>query len=78
MYLFLAERKEFMDKLRNELWMPDEEDYRGAVTSLIRLEDTYLLTPKDIRNGEFGKSKAMRKLNGNTQKVYISEFETFG
>lgn len=58
-----------MDKLRTELWMPDEDDYRGAVTSLIRLEDTYLLTPKDIRNGEFGKSKSMRKLNGKTLRI---------
>ena len=50
--------------LRNELWMPDEEDYLGAVTSLISLEETYLLSPADIRKGKFGTSKSMRKLNG--------------
>lgn len=44
--------------------MPTEEDYRGAITALIRLEDTYLLTPSDIRAGVFGKSKSMRPLNG--------------
>ena len=60
-----------MDRLRNELWMPDEEDYRGAVTSLIRLEDTYLLSPADIRKGEFGTSKSMRKLNGLFKKIKI-------
>lgn len=58
------ESKEFMDRIRGELWMPGEEDYRGAITALIRLEDTYLLKPRDVRKGVFGKSKAMRRLNG--------------
>lgn len=44
--------------------IPYEVDYYGSIQALIRLEDTYLLTPSDVRKGEYKNWKAFRALNG--------------
>ena len=44
--------------------MPDDEDYRGAIVALNRLEDAYLLNPSDIRNGKLSTQYPSRKLTG--------------
>lgn len=44
--------------------MPNKEDLEGAVDSIVRLEETFLIPPSDMRKGIFGRSQSFRYLNG--------------
>jgi prolyl 4-hydroxylase len=43
---------------------PEEEDLHGAITGLLRLQDTYRLDTKDLANGIIGKVKTSKELLG--------------
>ena len=56
---------ETINKIKTNLTLPTEEDYEGAIVALHRLEDTYLLDPKDIKNGILSDKNPSRSLTGN-------------
>jgi prolyl 4-hydroxylase len=52
-----------LENLRKEFILPTNEDYEGAILGIHRLEDTYLLSVNDIRNGKMSKHYQSRPLN---------------
>lgn len=58
-----------INKIKTNLTLPTEEDYEGAIVALHRLEDTYLLDPKDIKNGILSDKNPSRSLTGNLTKI---------
>jgi len=44
--------------------LPDNEDYRGTIAAIHRLEDTYLLEPEKIRSGKLSEKYSSRPLTG--------------
>ena len=63
---------ETINKIKTNLTLPTEEDYEGAIVALHRLEDTYLLDPKDIKNGILSDKNPSRSLTGNLAKIKIA------
>jgi hypothetical protein len=63
---------ETINKIKTNLTLPTEEDYEGAIVALHRLEDTYLLDPKDIKNGILSDKNPSRSLTGNLAKANIT------
>ena len=61
-----------INKIKTNLTLPTEEDYEGAIVALHRLEDTYLLDPKDIKNGILSDKNPSRPLTGNLTKIKIA------
>ena len=55
---------EYVDRVKENLILPTIEDYEGVIVALHRLEDTYLLDPKDIRTGNLSRKHPSRPLNG--------------
>lgn len=55
-----------MTKLNSEFVVPNQEDYIGAMTSIVRLQETFKLSTAQIRSGVFENSKSYRPLNGKT------------
>jgi hypothetical protein len=53
-----------MHSIRKEL-LPTIEDYEGAILGIHRLEDTYLLKPKDLALGKISAKHSSRPLTGN-------------
>ena len=43
----------------NNYRLPDQEDFEGAMTAVMRLQDTYDLEPKEIASGNLGKEKSL-------------------
>ena len=56
--------KEWMNDAQNEFMLPTSEDLIGAAESIIRLEETFLISTWDMRKGVFGDSQSFRFLNG--------------
>ena len=45
-------------------YLPEMEDYKGVILSILRLQDTYLLTPTDLKNTKISKRfPSLRALN---------------
>ena len=53
-----------VSKIKEDFNLPTNEDYEGAIVALHRLEDTYALTPKDIRTGNMSKKHPSKPLTG--------------
>ena len=53
-----------MNDAQNEFMLPTSEDLIGAAESIIRLEETFLISTWDMRKGVFGDSQSFRFLNG--------------
>lgn len=56
--------KDIESLIRSKINLPNEEDYKGAVRALLRLQDTYLLSTLEMSKGVFWHSKSFRPLNG--------------
>lgn len=54
-----------VDGIKNKCILPTGDDYTGAINALHRLEDTYLLSPPEIRSGNHSQNSLCRPLNGN-------------
>ena len=50
--------------------LPTDEDYNGAILAIHRLEDTYLLEPKDVRSGKLSEHYPSR---GLTRKHFTNK-----
>jgi hypothetical protein len=61
---------EYVDRVKENLILPTIEDYEGVIVALHRLEDTYLLDPKDIRTGNLSRKHPSRPLNG---RIYFKQ-----
>lgn len=59
----LDELKKFVRDIKEEFFLPTNEDYDGVIKALHRLEDTYLLNPKDLRLGNLNSIYPSRPLN---------------
>lgn len=59
----LDELKKFVRDIKEEFFLPNNEDYDGVIKAMHRLEDTYLLEPKDIRLGNLNSLYPSRPLN---------------
>ena len=55
---------ELVDFIKENYMLPTIEDYNGAASALLRLEDTYNLKPSDIRKGNLSKQYPSRQLTG--------------
>ena len=53
-----------LDNLKNKFVLPTNEDYVGSINGLLRLEDTYLLEPDEIRKGKLSDKYPSRPLTG--------------
>ena len=51
--------------IKEKFMLPTNEDYKGAIKAIHRLEDTYLLSPSDIRSGKLSQKHPSRPLTGN-------------
>lgn len=60
----MDELKKLVRDLKESHDLPNNEDYEGVIKALNRLEDTYLLDPKDIRTGRLNTKHPSRPLNG--------------
>lgn len=56
--------KSALDNIKEKYLLPTEEDYRGAIEGIHRLEAVYQLDTKDIRNGNLSKKYPSRPLSG--------------
>ena len=54
-----------VDVIKNKYVLPTDVDYEGAIVALHRLEDTYALSPSDLRTGNLSQNyKPYRELTG--------------
>jgi hypothetical protein len=53
-----------LDNLKTKFVLPTDEDYIGTIDGLLRLEDTYLLEPDQIRMGKLSDKYPSRPLTG--------------
>ena len=54
-----------VNEIKEKYILPTAEDYKGAIAGIQRLEDTYLLEPRDIRNGNLSEKYQSRPLTGS-------------
>lgn len=59
-------------EIKEKFILPTGEDYTGAINALQRLEDTYLLSPAEIRSGNLSKNYPSRPLNGINNIYFIN------
>ncbi len=43
----------------NDYRLPTQEDFNGAMTAVMRLQDTYDLQPHELASGNLGKEKSL-------------------
>ncbi len=48
----------------NEYRLPTDEDFNGAMTAVMRLQDTYDLEPQELASGNLGKQQSL-SMSGN-------------
>jgi prolyl 4-hydroxylase len=53
-----------VNEIEGKYLLPTEEDYRGAIEGIHRLEDVYQLDTRDIRLGNLSKKYPSRPLSG--------------
>ena len=61
---------EVVSEIKEKYLLPTSEDYKGAIAGIQRLEDTYLLQPRDIRNGNLSEKYQSRPLTGSPKFCY--------
>lgn len=59
----MDELKKFVRDIKEDFFLPDNEDYQGVIKAMHRLEDTYLLKPDEIRLGNLNTNHPSRPLN---------------
>jgi hypothetical protein len=57
--------------IKENYLLPDNEDYKGTIAAIHRLEDTYLLDPEKIRTGQLSEKYSSRPLNGKFHIGFI-------
>ena len=68
MFLFLiaSTLSDLMANLSvNDYRLPTQEDFNGAMTAVMRLQDTYDLQPQELASGNLGKEKSL-SMNGKS------------
>ena len=51
-----------MQDIKNKILLPTNDDYKGSIEAIHRLEDTYLLNPADIARGNLSQKHISRPL----------------
>ncbi|RNA10195.1 prolyl 4-hydroxylase subunit alpha-2 [Brachionus plicatilis] len=59
----MDELKKFVRDIKEDVFLPDNEDYEGVIKAMHRLEDTYLIQPNDIRLGNLKTQHPSRPLS---------------
>ncbi len=53
--------------------LPTQEDFNGAMTAVMRLQDTYDLQPHELASGNLGKDKSL-SMNGKIENNDVVGF----
>ena len=56
--------KELVEEIKEKYTLPSNDDYKGSIEAIHRLEDTYLLDPFEIAKGTLSQKHVSRPLNG--------------
>ena len=57
----------------NDYRLPTQEDFNGAMTAVMRLQDTYDLQPHELASGNLGKDKSL-SMNGKIENNDVVGF----
>jgi hypothetical protein len=57
--------KNIVDEIKDKILLPSNDDYKGSIEAIYRLEDTYLLEPMDIARGNLSQKHISRPLTCN-------------
>ncbi len=55
--------EEKVEEIKENFLLPTNDDYKGSIEAIHRLEDTYLLDPADIASGVLSQKHVSRPLN---------------
>ncbi len=56
--------------IKEKFQLPTNDDYKGAIQAINRLEDTYLLTTREIQSGTLSQKYPSRPLDGRSLYNY--------
>jgi prolyl 4-hydroxylase len=60
-----SQLKSVVDEIKEKILLPSNDDYKGSIEAIYRLEDTYLLEPADIARGNLSQKHMSRPLTCN-------------
>ncbi len=72
--MFASTHSDLMANLSvNDYRLPTQEDFNGAMTAVMRLQDTYDLQPHELASGNLGKDKSL-SMNGKIENNDVVGF----